>query len=72
MCQYTLPPQQGWQCPVCQTVNAPWSLVCLGCPPKPATVTMTFGTAVPPDGPRPPSTGSHVPVQGDLFKPETD
>lgn len=22
--------QQGWQCPVCGTVNAPWAPTCLG------------------------------------------
>lgn len=25
--------QQGWQCPVCMSVNAPWSPMCLGCQP---------------------------------------
>lgn len=23
-------PQVGWQCPVCQTVNAPWKSTCAG------------------------------------------
>lgn len=25
-------PRMGWQCPVCRTVNAPWSPVCVGYP----------------------------------------
>ena len=26
----TIPPQQGWECPRCSRVNAPWLAVC-GC-----------------------------------------
>lgn len=33
----TLPAQQGWQCPVCKSVMAPFVTECLRCaqPPKP-------------------------------------
>lgn len=36
-------PQQGWQCPVCKTVMAPWAPMCLGCKaaPKASTVSST-------------------------------
>ncbi len=33
------PAQQGWQCPVCRTVNAPWAAICMGCPKTPIPVT---------------------------------
>lgn len=44
MCQITLPnwgspAQQGWQCPVCRTVNAPWAAMCMGCPKPQVTLT---------------------------------
>lgn len=40
--------QQGWQCPVCRTVNAPWAPLCYGCPPKSAPVMGTGTGDAPP------------------------
>jgi len=31
---YTLAPSQGWQCPACGGVYAPWMTKCTECKPK--------------------------------------
>lgn len=48
--------QQGWQCPVCMIVNAPWSPVCLGCQPGQQKTWTGTGTGEPPLIPGYPST----------------
>lgn len=32
-------PQQGWQCPVCKAVFAPWVATCFNCKPTVRTTT---------------------------------
>jgi hypothetical protein len=34
-------PQQGWQCPMCKRVHAPFVMTCPYCPLKINTVTLT-------------------------------
>lgn len=41
-------PQQGWQCPACLTVHAPWKSYC-GCQQRPVP-TMTPDCSCPPYG----------------------
>jgi len=36
-----MPPQQGWQCPVCGRVYAPWMSECTHCGNEVSTVTTT-------------------------------
>lgn len=42
----TVPPviEQGWQCPNCGGVNAPFAPICFHCKPKAPVTTTTNGT----------------------------
>ena len=49
-----MPPRQGWQCPICGAVNAPWMAQCL-CGGQQRKVTWVTGTSTGDVSPAPPS-----------------
>ena len=42
-----LPPQQGWQCPICGRVYSPMTMMCLYCGNETETKTTTYTVSVP-------------------------
>lgn len=44
----TVMPPQGWQCPACGSVYAPWVARCTECKPKPTGLRDRLAAAQPP------------------------